>query len=52
MESLALSARAYHRVIKVARTIADLGSEQEVATSHVAEPLRYRPQIAKETPRA
>ena len=39
---LALSARAYHRVLKVARTIADLAEAPVVATVHVAEALRYR----------
>ena len=42
-ESLMLSARAYHRVIKVARTIADMAAAQRVAPAHVAEALRYRP---------
>lgn len=42
-ESLALSARAYNRVAKVARTIADLARQEEVDESHVAEALRYRP---------
>lgn len=42
-EKLALSARGYHRVLKVARTIADLECENEIAPSHVAEALRYRP---------
>ena len=42
-ESLALSARAYHRVVKVARTIADLAHQEHMAASHVAEALRYRP---------
>jgi len=41
-ESLGLSARAYHRVIKVARTIADLDERGDVATEHVQEALRYR----------
>ena len=39
---LSLSARAYHRVLKVARTIADLAGVAGVATAHVAEALRYR----------
>ena len=39
---LSLSARAYHRVLKVARTIADLAGAKAVATAHVAEALRYR----------
>lgn len=42
-ESLALSARSYNRVIKVARTIADLARQEEVEVAHVAEALRYRP---------
>ncbi|MEP6496200.1 MAG: YifB family Mg chelatase-like AAA ATPase [bacterium] len=43
MESLSLSARAYHRVLRVARTIADIEQSDVVSTSHVAEALRYRP---------
>jgi magnesium chelatase family protein len=43
MESLKLSARGYHRVLRVARTIADLEGAQPVSTAHVAEALRYRP---------
>jgi len=41
-ESLALSARAYHRVVKVARTIADLAHEERIGAPCVAEALRYR----------
>ena len=41
-DRLALSARAYFRVLKVARTIADLDGAHGVATAHVAEALRYR----------
>jgi len=42
-ERCGLSARAYHRVLKVARTIADLDDSTAVAWTHVAEALRYRP---------
>jgi len=43
METLKLSARGYHRVLRVARTIADLGGSEVVADPHVAEALRFRP---------
>ncbi|MBA3645600.1 MAG: YifB family Mg chelatase-like AAA ATPase [Gemmatimonadaceae bacterium] len=46
-ESLHLSARGYHRVMKVARTIADLESEDQIRSGHVAEALRYRPVAAR-----
>ena len=45
-ENLALSARAYHRVIKIARTIADLENSQEVEANHILEALQYRPKVA------
>lgn len=41
-ERFDLSARAYHRIIKVARTIADLENEQGIVLSHVAEALNLR----------
>jgi magnesium chelatase family protein len=49
-EKLALSARGYHRVLKVARTIADLESAIEIATAHIAEALRYRPVLRNALP--
>jgi magnesium chelatase family protein len=42
-ERLGLTARGYHRVVRVARTIADLDGADAVVASHVAEALRYRP---------
>jgi magnesium chelatase family protein len=42
MAKLAFSARAYHRVLKVARTIADLAGADAIASRHVAEALNYR----------
>ncbi|MBI2594865.1 MAG: YifB family Mg chelatase-like AAA ATPase [Candidatus Colwellbacteria bacterium] len=40
---LNLSARSYYKVIKVARTIADLAASKEILTTHLAEALQYRP---------
>jgi magnesium chelatase family protein len=42
-ERLTLSARAYHRVIKVARTVADLDGGRQITVDAIAEALRYRP---------
>lgn len=42
MKHLGLSARAYHRVIKVARTIADMDQSREIKVDHMAEALQYR----------
>jgi magnesium chelatase family protein len=47
-ERLFLSARGYHRVLKVARTIADLEDAKEIAPAHIGEALRYRP-LTKQT---
>ena len=41
-----LSARAYFRLLKVARTIADLGGAEDLSAEHVAEALQYRLQMA------
>jgi magnesium chelatase family protein len=45
MQQLQLSARAYHRVLKLARTIADLAGCEAIGPSHLAEALQYRPRL-------
>lgn len=42
MDRLRLSARAYDRIIKVARTIADLEGEEQIRPQHVSEAITYR----------
>lgn len=46
-KTLDLSARSYHKIIKLARTIADLGLSLEIEPSHILEAISYRPKQAQ-----
>ena len=43
MKQLALSARAFHRILKLARTVADLSGSDSIQAAHLAEAIQYRP---------
>ncbi len=45
MRQMQLTARAYYRILKLARTIADLAGEENINSAHLAEALQYRPQM-------
>ena len=45
MQQLKLSARGFHRVLKLARTIADLTAVERIEVAHLAEALQYRPKL-------
>jgi magnesium chelatase family protein len=43
MRQLQMSARAFHRILKLARTVADLAGSDRIETPHLAEAIQYRP---------
>jgi magnesium chelatase family protein len=49
MTQLNLSARAYHRILKPARTIVDLAGGEDIQSAHLADASRYRPKLTHST---
>jgi magnesium chelatase family protein len=45
MSQFNMSARAYHRILKLVRTIADLAGIEDIQCAHLAEALQYRPKL-------